>query len=330
MLLSLPTLSPAIPTTYRTGTLGTRQLKMVLVMSRLGLLTDDDLAGITDKSISAASVLAILTSAWKRVVGEVYDFGLSSVFATLCFPAGEDIGVCEEDDALYAAAIYEAARPEWIAGGKVFEALEAECPSLGKTVMSELDSVLSYFGCPHTLVGVLDMCSMTEWMGEGNEDLAKEELDDDADIVKFADVVSGIPEWAYTFDSAVRPLSAAQLRKQGKRLKNPKLGHLVEVIARLSQLTQNARLFTEIEQEYEVCEPPVVIGWNDPDQFNQYIDIYQNYYMQGESGPWVGCIRFEISEKGLSEAIAQICHTGHVLKALDEALILLRDVNNEL
>ena len=59
MLLSLPVLSASIPGLHRTGTLGAMELKMVLSMSRLGLLTENDTASITTKvSMYCASVTA--------------------------------------------------------------------------------------------------------------------------------------------------------------------------------------------------------------------------------------------------------------------------------
>jgi len=334
MLLSLPTLAPSIPSSVRTGTLGARQLKMVLCMSRLGLLTDTDLAGINAASVDAAAVLTILKAVWHRAVGDVYDYRLSSVVATLFFPSQGELDVYEGDaDTLFAGVCYNANTPTWIAGGKVFEALEATRKGLGKTTICELDSVLWRFGFPHTIGGVLEMCRHVEWMGEDNETLMLEEYGDEVnpeDVVRFSDVVEGIPEWAYKPTPEIKHLTVAQLESQAKRLGKKPLGKLVAVIAQLKQLTDARPLFSDMEeQEYEALEPPIIIGWNAPEQFDQYIDNFHHYQMQGESAPWVGAIRFEITEQGILEAIAHIRHTGLVLKALDEAVILIRELNEQ-
>ena len=331
MLLTLPTLDPCIPKSFRTGTLGVRQLKMMLAMSRLGLLTDDDLAGINAATVDAGIVMATLEAAWLRAVGDVYEYKLNSAYATLIFPDLGELDVHEENSvSLYAGVVYQSSQPEWIAGGKVFEALEEAHKGLGKTVISEIDSVLSRFGCPHTINGVLDMCSRTEWMGEENEKVMLEEYADEVntdDVVRFVDVVEGVPEWAYKPDPDFKYLTSDQLDRQVKRLGNNPLGKLVEVIARLARLLNAQPMFSELEQDYEPLDPPVVIGWNFPEQFDQYIDNYHHYQMEGESAPWSGAIRFEITESGISTALSHIRHTGSVLKALDEAIILIRDFN---
>ena len=306
---------------------------MVLLMSRLGLLTEDDTASITTASVSAASVLEILGNVWMRNLADSYDFEILSASATLIFPNRADIGYYEDLDPekMYAAVVFNAFTPEWIAGGAVFEALEARCPGLGRTTIHHIDAVLYHFGLPHTINGVLDMCRHLDWMGEDDETAVLEELGDeaeDADVVRFADVVAGIPEWAYSQESCSSILPPKKLQQQMKKLKNDPLGKIVAAIVRLDQLHHEMPLFTDMGEancDYEPCEPPVVIGWHTPNDFDQYLDNYQNYYMQGESPSWVGGIRFEIAEEGISEAVGHVLHTGRILKALDDALVLIRD-----
>lgn len=333
MLLTLPTFDPAIPTSFRSGSLGIRQLKMALCMSRLGWLTDEDFASITDESANAGTVQGLLQKAWDRAIGESYHYRLASTCATLFFPKdGEpciDDGE-EEKGKLYACVAYDAGHPECIAGGRAFEALEAKRKGLGRTIIALLDDVLRNFGVPHTIGGVLEMCSITEWMGEENEDMAIEEYlaegeaIEDLEIVHFDTVVDGVPAWAYAPISAKNPLlTRQQLQREAKRLKDSPLGKIIAAMSRLSSLCAEGELFSPVENEYEPLEPPIVIGWEDDQQFIQYIDSFHNWYWQGESPPWVGAIRMEICEQGIQNALTMICHTGEVFKALDEVLVLI-------
>ena len=331
MLLSLPSLSPEIPTSFRTGKLDVRALKMALAMTRLGYLTDADFASLDVATLDADAVMSLLKTAWNRALGDLYDFTVSSADATLFFPRQGELDVYEEDHATaFAGVCFQSDTPEWIAGGKVFEALEANRKGLGKTALFILDCALCSFGIPHTIGGVLDMCSYSEWMGESDESLVLAEMESDeydtSDVVRFDDVVAGVPEWAYKHNNKSKPLTVEQLDKHAKRLGSNPLGKLVAALARLKRLdTSEKRLFSDLEQEFEALEPPVVIGWNEPDDFSQYIDTYHDYIMQGEQSPWAGAIRFELTEQAISEAIEQIRHTGSVFKALDEVLVLIKE-----
>ena len=331
MLLSLPTLSPEIPTSFRSGKLDVRSLKMALVMTRLGYLTDKDFASLDAATLDADAVMSLVKTAWNRALGDLYEFKVSSADATLFFPRQGELDVYEEDQAhSFAGVCFQSGSPEWIAGGKVFEALEANRKGLGKSALYVLDCALCSFGVPHTISGVLDMCSYSEWMGEADESLVLEEMEyegaDTSDVVRFADVVANVPEWAYKHDNKSKPLTADQLDRHAKRLGSTPLGKLVAALARLKRLDASGKpLYSDLEQEYEPLEPPVVIGWNEPYEFSQHIDAFHDYVMQGEQAPWAGAIRFELTEQAISEAIEQIRHTGSIFKALDEVLVLIKE-----
>ena len=332
MLLSLPALSPEIPSSFRTGTIDVRMLKTALAMTRLGHLTDEDFGSLDVATMDAATIVSLVKKAWERALGDLYEHQVSSIEASFFLPQQGELDCYEEDQAKsFAGVCYESATPDWIAGGKVFEALEAHRKGLGVTALNVLDSALYSFGIPHTIRGVLDMCSYSEWMGEEDESLVLEEMESEGcetdDVVRFDDVVAGVPAWAYKHYKTRPVLTPDQLDKQAKRLGSTPLGKLVAALARLKRLdSSDKRLFSELEQEYEAIEPPIVIGWNEPYQFSQYIDSFHDYAMQGESAPWAGAIRFELTEQAISEAIEQIRHTGSVFKALDEVLVLIKEM----
>ena len=336
MLLSLPALPPEIPTSFRTGSIDVRMLQMALAMTRLGHLTDEDFGSLDVATMDASTIVSLVKTAWERALGDLYEHQISSIEATFFLPQQGELDCYEEDQAKsFAGVCYESASPDWIAGGKVFEALEANRKGLGVTATHVLDSVLYSFGVPHTIRGVLDMCSYSEWMGEADESLVLEEMESEGcetdDVVRFDVVVDGVPEWAYKHDKTRPVLTPDQLDKHAKKLGSSPLGKLVAAFARLKRLdSSDTPLFSDLEQDSEALEPPIVIGWNEPYQFSRYIDSFHEYVMQGESAPWAGAIRFELTEQAISEAITQIRHTGSVFKALDEVLVLIKEMNDEL
>ncbi len=334
MLLTLPKLAPDIPVSFRFGAIGQGQLKMALILSRLGWLTDDDFASIKSTTTNAATVLSLLRKAWDRAVGHLYDFRLLSCCATLSFPTDDcfyfDDGV-EQPGHYYAGIAFDSGTPEWMAGGNIFEALEAQRKGLGATAVSLIDSVLSEFGFPHTISGVLAMVSYTDWMGESNEETVIADLleqgvgEDEMEVPRRADVVDGIPEWAYC---PGEQLTTKQLKSEAKRMQNTYLREIVLKVAALSKIAPTGDLFPLKDDECAYPNfPLVVIGWATPDQFDRYIDNHFAYYCQGETPEFAGAIRFEITEKEISEAIATLQHTGIVLKTLDDLLILIKEQN---
>lgn len=117
MLLTLPVFAPEVPAVIEFTPAGERHLRLVLAMSRLGMISDDDLAGLRRTSMSASAIRALIEKGWQREVGGDYSFKLISAYARLILPHrdSEEEFSTERGEPLVGVAI-NAGHPEWIAG----------------------------------------------------------------------------------------------------------------------------------------------------------------------------------------------------------------------
>lgn len=201
MLLSLPVLAPEVPAVIEFSPAGERHLRLVLAMSRMGMILDEDLAGLRRTRMSANAIRVLIEKGWQRAVSGDYEYKLLSAFARLILPdeAEEQEFVAEDGTPLVGVAI-NAAQPEWMTIGPVFTAIEAMHPGLGRKALKVLESPLCHFGMPHTPGGAFELCQQLYWQGEDDETTALEEWGDEADeadIPRRAVMFDGVPEWAY-------------------------------------------------------------------------------------------------------------------------------------
>lgn len=338
MLLTLPTFAPEIPAIIEFSPAGERHLRLVLAMSQMGMIVDGDLDGLRRTRMSASAIKGLIEKAWQRAVGQDYEFRLISAYARLILPntSGDEMFTNADNEPLIGVAI-NAAYPEWITVGRAFEAIEAEYPGLGRTSLSFLEGALSRFGCPHAPSGVFEMAQNMYWMGEENEDAVIEEEGEDADVPLRAVIFDGVPEWAYLAYSTELPRVAnEEFATHAKHLADRPVGRLLAALLKLHQLNSVEGMFLDAyedeEQDWQYPnEPPVVVQWNEERQFNQVIDDNARHYDEGgENPPWIGCIMFRPDVAGIQEALPRICHTGQVLRALDEALIAAKELHDEL
>jgi len=332
MLLSLPLIAPEVPPVIEFSPAGERHLRLVLGMSSLGMISDADLSGLRRTRMSASAIRRLIEAGWQRAIGDDYEFKLISAFARLILPDqnSEEEFTSDNDEPLIGVAIH-AARPEWIAIGQAFEAVEAEYPGLGVTALRILDSSLCRFGVPHTPSGAFDMAQNLYWQGEDDESIVFEEYDD---VPRRADLFAGVPEWAYdTFKPEIVSVPNEDFPACVARLAERPVGKLLSALLRLKEVdVHEPGLFAPPHgEESWPNEPPVVTGWREVDDFNQVFDDNYRYFAEGgEEPPWIGCIKFIPNEAGIAEALPRIRHTGSVLRALDMALIAARDYKNEL
>lgn len=341
MLLTLPTFAPEVPAIIEFAPAGERHLRLVLAMSQMGMIADDDLAGLRRTRMSASAIRVLIEKGWQRAVGDDYEFRLISAYARLILPntSGDEEFTSADKEPLVGVAI-NADRPEWITVGRAFESIENEYPGLGRTALGFLDQVLVRFGCPHTPSGMMEMCQNIYWMGEDNEDLVIEEMGgEDADVPRRDVLFDGVPEWAFNGYAPELPrVEPDDFAAHAERLSDRPVGRLMSALLKLHQINSIQGVFLdtpEEENEYGEAsypnEPPVVIEWDEDGQFNQIIDDHHRYEDErGEYPPWVGCVMFRPDVAGIQESLPRIRHTGQVLRALDEALIAAKELHDEL
>lgn len=339
MLLTLPVFAPEVPAVIEFTPAGERHLRLVLAMSRLGMISDDDLAGLRRTSMSASAIRTLIEKGWQREVGGEYTFKLISAYARLILPHrdSEEEFSTESGEPLVGVAI-NAGRPEWITIGKTFSAIEALQPGLGRKALGILEGSLCHFGTPHTVGGAFEMAQHLYWYGEDDESVVLEEYGDeadDADVPRRADLFDGIPEWAYVNISKDLPYATdEEFAAATERLADHPVGKLLAALLHLDRIDSDNELFAAPYQSDDCSipnEPPVVCGWNGEADFDQIFDDNYRYFAEGgEEPPWSGCVMFAPTEAGISESLPRIRHTGLVLRALDTALHEARKLNNEL
>lgn len=330
MLLSLPVIAPEVPATIEFSPAGERHLRLVLAMSRLGMITDDDLASLRRTRMTTSAIRTLIERGWHRAIGSDYTFQTISAYARLILPDPTDEDFIGGDGTPLIGLAINASQPQWISIGKAFTAIESEVPGLGCSAMRILDSALCHFGEPHTPSGAFDLAQNLYWQGEEDESLAIEENGEDCDIPTRAGLFGEVPEWAYKTYGQERPsITDADFAAHVERLADAPVGKLLTALLRLKELDASDTKFAPPHEGYGWAnEPPIVCGWDDDADFSQIFDDNYRYYCEGgEEPPWVGCVSFEPSEESISESMAVIRHTGAVLQALDKALIEIKELS---
>lgn len=328
MLLSLPSFAPEVPATIEFSPAGERHLRLVLAMSRLGMITDDDLAGLRRTRMNASAIRTLIERGWSREIGQDYDFKLISAFSRLILPDATEESFIGSDEMPLVGFAINAAQPQWISIGKTFAAIESEAPGLGRAALQILNSALCHFGTPHTPAGAFDMASHLYWMGEEDEQLALEENGEDCDMPRRADLFGAIPEWAYRcYGTDLLSLTDDEFAAHVARLAEKPIGKVLAALLHLKQVNGDDSQFAPPDEDSEwPNEPPIACGWDDDNDFGQIFDDNYRYFCEGgEEPPWVGCVRFAPTEESISESLKVIRHTGSILQALDRALIEVKE-----
>jgi PRTRC genetic system protein F len=328
MLLSLPVIAPEVPATIEFSPAGERHLRLVLAMSRLGMITDDDLASLRRTRMTTSAIRTLIERGWHRAIGGDYTYQMISAYARLLLPDAADEDFIGSDGTPLIGFAINASQPQWITIDKAFTAIESEAPGLGCAAIKILDSALCHFGVPHTPSGAFDMAQNLYWMGEEDETLAIEENGEDCDMPTRAGLFQGVPEWAYkTYGEERLSITDDEFAAHVERLADAPVGKMLAALLRLKELEADEKKFAPGHEGYGWAnEPPVVCGWSDDADFSQIFDDNYRYYCEGgEEPPWIGCVSFEPSEQSISESLTVIRHTGSVLQALDKALIEIKE-----
>ena len=338
MFLNLPVLSPEVPETIEFGLPSPLLLRLALAMSQARMVSDDDLATLSEGAVTSLQLRSLVESAWKRCLGDRFDFEILSAYVHLVLPDKNDSFFSDESGDLKVGFVLDADQPDSVCFERIYEALEAKESGLGCKVMRVLDATLCAFGVPCSPSGAFEMAKYVYWQGEDNEQDAIEVFGDEyedayGEIVVRDEIFAGVPEAVYRLSDVME--KPGELESLAERFCGCPLGKLLSLVSGLAKLNQVPALIPLGYDDYDCSmpfSPPVIINWNsDNDGLNRVFDDYFNSMNQcGESAPWVGAVVFDPTIEGIKEAIPLICHTGNVLKALDEVLIEIRRLENEL
>lgn len=339
MLLSLPCFAPSIPTTIELAPCGVKMLRMALALSKLGAITDADLAHLSETTVSAEAVRTVVQRGWKNLLGDRFEFRVLAATCSLTIGDSMTFGAMTDDsDEIQPTLSIGAGYPEWISCGDTLEAVDDLEPGMGRFILDQLDRVLFLFGHPHTPSNYLDMASYEWWMGEEDEsvvlaEMASDGVDpDDLDVVRREDLFMDVPEWAY----ATLPASTLELHQNPaalaaaiERLHGTRFAALADAVAELAALPTDEdaflrRLIDEYGEETNVLCPPVVLQWRIDGQFNALIDDHMRHFQECDGGTDIAMWdAVPPTVEGIQEALGRISHTGDTLQALDRLLSLL-------
>lgn len=338
MLLSLPTLAPSIPTKIDFGGVGLRHLSLVLVLSRLGLISPEQYASLSEQNLTTSAVNSLIEKALQARFGDLFSYKLLTASLTMEVSSDD-----QNTDHYHSATMADTTIPfiadagnpcEWVKIGPFMRELEALEPGLGRVCIQQIDAVLCWFGYPHTPSGVLDMARDWLWMGEDDEKTLLSELveegtnPDDLDIVRKDELLDGIPEWAYNWhcEKIEKKFTADDLPALALKHRDSPFGPFLSLIAEIANDLAAKQELLAFYEDGMVLFPPVVLCWDDKEQFDCVIDEVHDREMQsGDGAPWAWVIEMGLSHSNISEALDSICKTGQVIKALDEALFIIKE-----
>ncbi len=336
MLLTLPDISPAIPAVMDFGTHGERHLRLALAMNRVGMVEQGQIASLRPSRFDSKALRHLIESNWMREVAPLFDFTVISAHATLIIPKDDDEEWVSAETQPMCGVIINANAPGWIAVGKTMEALEKAMPGLGRKALDILDDVLSWFCMPFTPGGAYQMAQMLYWDGEDDEKGVLEryaaEGEDVSDVWKRNEIFDGVPDWAYDYQAKKpKKLDDRAFARIAKKMATGPYGPLLSSLARLNALLSLDKrdLRCSPPDEFQCTEPMVVLHWNEIDSLSRVFDDFWQFESQGEQAPWMGCISFALTEEDLSNALMRVRHTGNMLKALDESLVALLDLDKD-
>lgn len=343
MLLTLPTLDPAIPATVVFDAPNAHHLRLAAAMTAAGQIRAADLRGTTCDSLSYSEVRALVSTAWTRELSALFEFQLLAVAVSLNLPNehGSDGYRDPPDEApICSLTLAGGGVAPAVEIGAVVLALEEMHTGLGCTAAHILDRALGFFCMPCTPYGAMEMAQMLYWMGEPDEIAAAESYGEDCnleDIPSRAALFGEMPEWVYDRTKGKRlPIRAfAQAVKQwaGHPL-GPFLRHLLDLYRRLPgryQPERHAHLWPAEHEDFFDCnecfEPPALLYWNGDDGsgMERVFDDYYQYHMEASTAPYQRFVRFCLDPQEIAAAVARLRKTGRVCQALDRALVALND-----
>ena len=343
MLLSLPFLDDAIPVSITFDDPNPHHLRLASAMAAAGQIKPADLADLSRDTIDYAGIKRLVNDTWWRELAALFEFTVLATDVVLHLPDknGSD-GFHEPDDGhpICTLTLGASSDPDAFFVGRAVTVLEELHAGLGFTALDILDDALTFFCAPCTPRGAYWMAQQQYWQGERDEQEALETYGEDYiadDAPTREKMFEGIPEWAYGWTSRKR-LSARDFARSAKRHAAHPLGPLLGFVAQLDALlrrdktkTDHPFLFCPDYDEfegYECFEPPAALYWTQdgPDEMGRVFDDYYRGEMEsGCSAPYQRFVRFYLDPTEIQESLARLRHTGLMCKALDHALVALRD-----
>ena len=122
MLLSLPVIAPGVPATIEFSPAGERHLRLVLAMSRLGMITDDDLASLRRTRMTTSAIRTLIERGWHRAIGGDYTYQMISAYARLLLPDAADEDFIGSDGTPLIGFAIVIGKADKVAGVRIMEA----------------------------------------------------------------------------------------------------------------------------------------------------------------------------------------------------------------
>lgn len=332
MLLTLPRLSPAVPTRYVFGGMSERLIRVAQAMCSTGMLVPSDLPQ-TKGAFHARHVRDAVEAAWQRVVGRRFHFRTLSLGAVLVLVGdGQHYHELEsEEDGKLIEVSFNASWPETIFIGKAMQALEDAATGLGRYAVMVIDKALSRFGVPMTPMGALHMAGDMYWMGERDEKetlaLYAEDGEPTDDLPTRASLFAGVPVWAYDFwEKSLPCLTSIEAADAVEMLGGGMLATLARRIEELDALLGAAEdgFPDGSEDGYEGLEYPAMVRWSEDDALHRIYDDFYQYQSQGEIYHCIGHVRFAPKPEELNRALDRLDRTLSVYEVLDTVFDMIR------
>ncbi len=332
MLLSLPVIAPDVPVEIDLSAAGERHLRLVLAMSKLDLLKDEDLASLRRTRMTSSTLRRLIAAGLTRRFEPEFTFTTISAHVQFVLPdRSQEAHFTSDKDVPQVGMLLTAGQPEWFAVGRALTAIENAQPGLGRAALRYLESTLCRFGMPHTPSGAFEMCQQLHWMGEEDETVAMEEYGDDADVPRRDVIFEGVPEWAYIgYKEGMVTVADKDFAGYVQRLADRPFGKFLALAHRLHEANSadGVEFFPAHDDAYPNV-PPVVIGWDTAEDYSAVFDDNFRYFAEGgEEAEYAGFTQFDATVEGISNALPSIIHTASVLRALDEALTELKALND--
>jgi hypothetical protein len=329
MYVNLPVFAKGIPTRINLAPVEEIHVRLLLAMSRLGMVSDEDLAALMGTRPHARDVRELIEKGWQRTLDRIFDFRMLGVSATFIIPEAEYAHFQDEFGEQRVGVCFNGDLQQVIVVGRAFSAIESIAPGMGRAAMEIVHHALFHFGIPHTPSGFLEMCRMYFWSGCADEKEASEEFGEEDDLLRYDDFFHHIPAWALLEPECGENLSRERFRVLSEQNRHLPVGGILSALLALNALQGSGTIMPAFDlEECFPNEPPIMLIWEEDDDFSQIHDYHYECVLQSELPPWVGCELFFPTEAAISEAMPRILHTGAYLRALDAVLTEIEEFNH--
>ena len=331
MLLTIPILNPAIPTTITLGRCGEAHLKMIRAMLALGMISNAEIEGLTPDSINSAILRRLIEKGWARKMACGSDFRVLGIRLFLDFTPPDRY----TEDVWSLQFLGQGHDMNRLAIGPQATVLEALFPGAAQFLLAHVDAALSHFAhFPYTPGGAFALASMLYWYGEDDESMAMTELieegtdEDDIDLPTRDYLFGHMPDWAYG-QVASPVLSIADFQGQAKAFEGTPFEAVLSRSARLATLLSGTPLRLE-PCEGDIDDALVLLTWEpETDPIIRVLDDYCNGIMQG-GGEVAQCLAsiplpLDLPQE-FPESLDALDQALQVLHLLDDTLAALMEL----